>query len=202
MRGPSPSALARMTAAEWLTAIDVRAVALQTLAQFRQMLVISGLDCAENMNGRNIRAGESAIVHHLLDARAAGGDLRCQIGQSARPIADHGGEAAKPAIGHQTAFDDATEHVRIDVPAAEQENNALAGEFGQLSRQTCGEGSRGGTFHDAFLELDNPQNRNRDLFFAHGQAAVDEILRDVETRLRPPAESRVRRRASAGSRCE
>ena len=40
------------------------------------MLMIAGFDRAEHMDRRNIRTDEGAIVHHLLHARASGGDLR------------------------------------------------------------------------------------------------------------------------------
>jgi hypothetical protein len=48
------------------------------------MLVIADFDRAEHMDRRNIGTGEGAIVHHLLHARASGGDLGSEIGQPTR----------------------------------------------------------------------------------------------------------------------
>ena len=84
------------------------------------MLPVPGLDGAQDMDGGDVGAGESAIVQDLLDAGAGGGDLGGQIGQSSRPIADHGGEPAEPAIGDQATFDDAAQDIRIDVSSAEE----------------------------------------------------------------------------------
>ena len=55
------------------------------------------------MDGGDVGAGESAIVHDLLDAGSGGGDLGRQIGQSSRPIADNGGEPAETAVRDQAA---------------------------------------------------------------------------------------------------
>ena len=76
------------------------------------------------------RAGEGAIVHDLFDARAAGCDLRGQIGQAAGPIADDGGEAAETAVRDEAAFDHAAEDVRIDIAAGKQKDDALSSEIG------------------------------------------------------------------------
>ena len=51
-----------------------------------QMLMIAGFDRAEHMYRRNIGTGEGAIVHHLLHARASGGDLRCEIGHATASV--------------------------------------------------------------------------------------------------------------------
>ena len=64
----------------------------------------------------------------------ARGDLRRQIGQTTRAIADHGSESAESTIRDQTALDYATEHVWIDVAAAKQENHSLAGEVLSIFR--------------------------------------------------------------------
>ena len=46
--------------------------------------------------------------------------------QPARPIDDHGGEAAQAAIANQAAFDDAAQHVHVDVAAAQEQGDASA----------------------------------------------------------------------------
>jgi hypothetical protein len=94
-------------------------VTFQLRAKLGEMVVISRLDRAENVNGGNVGTSERAIVHNLFDARTSRRDLRREIGKATGPITDYGREAAKPAIGNQTAFDDATEHVGIDIAAAE-----------------------------------------------------------------------------------
>ena len=63
-------------------------MAFQLRAQLGEVLVVSGFDRAKNVHGRNIGAGEGAIVHDLFNARAGRGDLRCQIGEATGPIAD------------------------------------------------------------------------------------------------------------------
>jgi hypothetical protein len=80
--------------------------------------MVSGLDRAEDVDGRDIRTSEGAIMHHLFDARASGSDLRCQIGEPARSIANNGGKSAKTAVCYQTTLYYTTEHVGIDVAAA------------------------------------------------------------------------------------
>ena len=90
------------------------------------MFVIARFDRAKHVDCRDIGAGKGAIVHHLLDARAAGGDLARQIGETTGPVADHGGEARQAPIGNETSLHDAAEHVWIDVAAAQEEHNLLA----------------------------------------------------------------------------
>ena len=94
------------------------AVAFQLSPKFGEMLMISRLDRTKDVNRRNVRTGERPIVHDLFDAGASRRDLRREIGKPTGPITDYSRESAKPAIGDQTAFDHATEHVGIDVAAA------------------------------------------------------------------------------------
>jgi len=108
-------------------------VTFQQRAKLGEMLMVSGLDRAENVYGGNVRTGESAIVHDLFDACAGRSDLRRQIGQATWPIANDGKESAKAAVGDETAFDHATKHIGIDVAAANQKDHSLAGEFLQFS---------------------------------------------------------------------
>src|SRR5258705_4864006 len=102
------------------------------------MLMVSGLDRAENIDGRNIRTGKGAVVYYLFDARASRSDSRCQIGQAAGAVADDCGKAAKAAIRNQASFNYATENVRIDVATAKEQHHSLASELFQLSRHTGG----------------------------------------------------------------
>ena len=90
------------------------------------MLMVSGLDRAENVDGGNIRAGEGTVVDDLLDARASRSDLRCQIGQAARAVANDRRKATKAAIRNQASFNYATENVGVDVAAAKKQHHSLA----------------------------------------------------------------------------
>ena len=63
-------------------------------AKLREMLVVSRFNGAKHVDGRNIRAGEGAVVHHFFDTRAGRCDLFGKIRQSAGPVADDGGESA------------------------------------------------------------------------------------------------------------
>src|SRR5439155_24706306 len=94
------------------------AVAFEVGEQLAEMLAIARFDRANNVHRRDVRAGKSAVVHYLFDTYAGGSDLCCQIGQTARSIANHGVESAKPAVRDETAFDYATENVGIYVAAA------------------------------------------------------------------------------------
>lgn len=107
-------------------------------------------------------------MYDLFNARAGGSDLRGEIGETARAIADDSGESTKSSIGHQTAFDDAAEDVWIDVAAAKQEHALFAGEFFEFSGERCRQRRGGGSFDDAFFQFDEPQNRNCNLFFGDG----------------------------------
>ena len=66
------------------------------------MLMVSRLDSAKDIDGRNVRTGECAIVHHLFDARARRSNLRGEIGKAAGTITNHSGESAEPAVRDQT----------------------------------------------------------------------------------------------------
>src|SRR5450432_2824812 len=123
------------------------------------MISIARFDRTENMHRGDIRARKRAVVHDLLDARAGGRDLRGEISQATRPIADHRREARKPPVSDEPALDDATQNVWIDIPAAEKKNNPLARELRQLSRETGGQRRRGSAFDNALLQLDDSQDR-------------------------------------------
>src|SRR2546423_2580921 len=97
------------------------------------MLMVPRLDGAEDMDRGNSRAGESAIVHDFLNARATGRDLGGEISQAAGTITDHGGETAEPAVCDEAPFHDPAQHVGIDVTPPEKEDDAFAGKFLQLS---------------------------------------------------------------------
>ena len=144
------------------------------------MSAVARFDRAKNVDGGDIGAGEGAIVHHLFDARADRRDLRGEIGEAARPVADHGRETREPSVGHEAALDHAAEHVRIDVAAAEQKDDALAREFGKLSGKAGGQGCRGRTFDDAFFQFDDAQDRERDLLLVHEHDLVGVLARNLE----------------------
>src|SRR5947209_9209744 len=139
-------------------------VSLQPRSQLREMRMVACLDGAKDMNCGNIRAGESTIVHHLLDAGAGGSDLRGEISQAAWAIADDGGESAEPAVGNESPFHDAAEHVWIDVAATEQQDHALSFEIVQLTGKTGSQRRRGRTFDHTLFEFDNAEDRKCDLF--------------------------------------
>jgi hypothetical protein len=130
----------------------------QARAQFGKVLMISCFDGANNVNRGNIGAREGAIVHDLLDAGAGRRDLRREISQAARSIADHSGEPAEPAIRDEAAFHDPAQDIRVDISSAKEENDAFSGEFRKLTGKASRQGRGRRAFHDAFLELDNSEN--------------------------------------------
>ncbi len=93
------------------------------------MLMVACFDRAKNVHGGDIRAGEGAIVHDLLDAapvaaicaarsaRPPGRSLITAVNRPSRAVRD------------KAAFDHAAENVRIDVSAAKQKNDAFSGEL-------------------------------------------------------------------------
>ena len=97
------------------------------------MRAVARLHGAEDIDRRDVGAGKGAIVQDLFDARSNRGDLRREIGQTAGPVADHGGKTREPAVSDEAALDHATEDVGIDIAAAKEENDAFAGELGQLT---------------------------------------------------------------------
>ena len=130
------------------------------------MLAVSCFHRAEDMHGGDVRAGKRTIVHHLFDACAAGGNLRGQICQSARPIADDGDETGQPAIGDKSAFDDPAQDIGINVSATMEEDDAFAGKASEVAGQAGGQRSGSRSFHHAFLQLHYAQDGERDLFLA------------------------------------
>ena len=93
------------------------------------MLAVACFHCAKDMHGRDVSAGEGAIVHHLFDAGTAGSDLRGQICQTAGSIANDRGKARKSSVGDEPAFDDAAQDVGIDVSATKQKHDPFACEI-------------------------------------------------------------------------
>ena len=85
-----------------------------------QVLMVSCLNCAKDVDGGNVGTGKRPIVHDLFDARTGRGDLRGKIGEAAGSVANYRSESAKSSVGDQATFDDATEDVGINVSAAKQ----------------------------------------------------------------------------------
>ena len=108
--------------------VRLHAVLAQFPSQRGQVLAVACLHRTKDVHRRDIRAGKSAIVHHLLDAGTAGSDLCGQICETAGPIANHGGEARKSSVGDESALDDPAQDIRIDISAAKQKHDAFAGE--------------------------------------------------------------------------
>ena len=144
------------------------------------MRAITRFDRAKNVYGGNIGTGESAIVHHFFDARADRRNLRGEIGEAARPIANYCRKTRKSPVRHEPALDHAAEHVWIDVAAAEQEDDTFAREFGKLPGEAGCEGRRGGAFDYAFFQFDDAQDRERDLFLVHEYDLVGVLARNLE----------------------
>src|SRR6266446_10056190 len=144
------------------------------------MFMIPRFDCAYNVHGRDIRAAKSAIVHDLLDACPGRSDLRSQLGQTTRPIADHCSESAKATICDQTALNHAAEHVRINIAAAKQENHTLSAKLLQFSGHARGERRGSRAFDDALLQFNQAQDRQRDLFLTDDHDEIDKRSCDLK----------------------
>src|SRR5450432_1302001 len=119
------------------------------------MSTVARFDGAKDVHCGDVGAGKGAVVYDLFDTRADGGNLRREIGKAARPVTDHGTETRESPIRHEPALDHASEHVWSDVAAAKQQYDALAGELGELPGNTGRQWRRGGSFDDAFFQLDD-----------------------------------------------
>ena len=153
---------------------------MQARKDFFEMRAVTRFDRAKNVYGGEIGTGESAIVHHFFDARADRRNLRGEIGEAARPIANYCRKTRKSPVRHEPTLDHPAEHVWIDVAAAEQEDDTLAREFGKLPGEAGCEGRRGGAFDYAFFQFDDAQDRERDLFLVHEHDLVGMLAGDFE----------------------
>src|SRR5947207_7622574 len=101
------------------------AVTLQFSSEFGEMLMVPCLNCAKDVDRRNIRTGERAIVDDLFDARPSRRDLGREIREPTGSIANDGGESAQPPVRDQTALDHSAAHVGIDVYAAKYKDPSI-----------------------------------------------------------------------------
>ena len=135
-------------------------------------------------------------MYTLLDACTSRSDLRSQLGQTTRSIADHRSESAKATVRDQTALNHATEHVWIDVAAAKQENHTLSTKLLQFSGHARGERRGSRAFNDALLQFNQAQDRQRDLFLTDDHDGIDKRpcdLKSIRTHLRNCESVRERR---------
>src|ERR1700716_1895580 len=120
-----------------LRIVGFDAVTLQLCAKLGEMLVVTRFDRATHVHVRNIGVAKGAIVHHLFDTRASGGDLRCEIGKTTWSVANDRSESAKPAVSDETKLNHATQNIRVDIAAAEKQHAFFPGELFQFSGKTC-----------------------------------------------------------------
>src|SRR6476660_6273945 len=145
----------------------------QFFAQHGQMLAVSCFHRAKDMHRRDVRAGKGAIVHYLFDACAARGNLRGQIRQSPGSIADDSYETREPSIGDKAAFDERAQDIGINISATKEKDDAFTSETTKIAAQARGQGSGGGPFNYALLQLYDAQNRKRDLFLADDDSSIN-----------------------------
>src|SRR5438132_1134039 len=115
------------------------------------------------------RFSKSSVSSISARAWRFGPMCRC-ANESTRSVSRVGREAA---IGDEATLDDAAQYIGIDVATAEKKYDTFPGEFGQLPRKTRGQWRGGRAFDDTFLQLNDPQNRNCDLFFGNHNDAID-----------------------------
>src|SRR5262245_14537812 len=101
---------------------------MQARKNFFKMRAITRFDRAKNVYGGEIGTGESALVHHFFDARADRRNLRSEIGEAARTVANYRCKTRKSPVRHEPALNHPAEHIWIDVAAAEQKDDTLARE--------------------------------------------------------------------------
>ncbi len=134
---------------------DPDAIAFQRTEDLIQMFAPAGLHRAENADRKDIAAGKRAVVFHLLHARAGLGEELGEGGEAAWPISEYRLKARDAAVGHESLFDYAAENDRINVAAADRQEDALPVQFRLLACELRGQPGRAGAFHDKFVQLDN-----------------------------------------------
>ena len=91
------------------------------------------------------------------------GDHPAQLREPARPVADLDGEAREPPVVDEALLDHAAQDDRVDVAAADDEHDALSAQaraiFPGHHRR---ERRRGRALDHGLLELEHPQDRERD----------------------------------------
>ena len=129
------------------------------------------------------REEPGALVEDVLDRGALLVDEPRQLGDPARPVAHRRDEAHEPPVGGEAALDDAAEHRRVDVAAAERHEHLLALEVGPVEgpareerREACGAAA----LDDELLELDQPEHRERDVALVDLHHLVHVLARDGE----------------------
>jgi len=82
------------------------------------VIVVASFDHTMNCHLGDIIAGESAIVRNIQDTASFFCNNPCKERESSRPIADGRGKSAETSIRSETAFDNSSEDVHVDVTAA------------------------------------------------------------------------------------
>ena len=116
----------------------------------------------------------------LVDRCAGRCDDFGETRKSSGTIGNRHGEAGETAVGDKTHLHHTTEHREIDVAAREHEHDVFALEVIDLAREHRRERSGAGTFDDAFFELDQAKDRERDRGFVDGDDGVDDAFQHVE----------------------
>ena len=116
---------------------------------------------------------EGALVLDLVDVGAEAGEQRGDLGERAGDVADVDAQAHEPARLDHAALDDLGQHQRLDVAAAEDEADLLAGEARRLLHQRR-EADRAGAFDDRLLDLEQHQDRLLDVVLGDQDDVVDE----------------------------
>ena len=117
--------------------------------------------------------GEGALVLDLVDVGAEAGEQRGDVGERAGDVADVDAQAHQAARLDHAALDDLGQHQRLDVAAAEDQADLLAGEARRLLHQRR-EADRAGALDHRLLDLEQHQDRLLDVVFGDQDDVVDE----------------------------
>ena len=120
------------------------------------MFAVTGLHGANDLDSGNIGATEGAIMGDIFHARAAIGDDLGETREATRTITNSRAESREATIIHESAFNDSTEHRRIDISSTNSQRHILAREFWELARHHGCEWRGGGAFNHRFFQLNHP----------------------------------------------
>src|SRR5437867_1161479 len=129
---------------------------------------------------------EGAVVVDVEHIGAGLGDEPGKLGEGARAVAEHHGQAHEAAVLDEPALDDAGDEVDVDVAARDHEGDRLPGEGHPLVHER-GERHRARPLDHGLLDLEQEEDRIGDLLLVDADHLVHVAARQVEGVVANPA---------------
>src|SRR5512135_2630216 len=166
--------------------LDLEFVGAQSLVDPLNMLAAGGFQNQLDFGLADGHLAEAAALADLQHIRAEIGDPLRDPRQAAGTVRNHDRESPQAAVLDEARFDDARNQIHVDIAAAEDQADVLAGEADFLIQQ-CRQGYGGGAFGDGFFDFEQDQDRLGDFAFAHSDDLVDIFFRRIERSGADPA---------------